>query len=57
MTAKQAIKAIILAQSLTNRFKITIKRIYYSESEKMIYIKTNSGIKIKINEQGKAKYV
>lgn len=57
MTAEQAIKAIIVAQTLTNRFKRTINRIYYSSTTKMIYIETTSGTEIIINQRGKAKYV
>ncbi len=57
MTAEQAIKAIIVAQTLTNRFKRTINRIYYSSTTKMIYIETTSGTEIMINQRGKAKYV
>ena len=57
MTEEQSTKAIIIAQTLTNRFKRTIRKIYYSSSTKLIYIETTSGTEIIINQRGKAKYV
>ena len=57
MTAEQAIRAAIIAQFLTNRFKKSIAMFRYSQTTKVIYIRAGKTIRVEINQRGKARYV
>ena len=59
ITAKQAVKACILAEFLTAK-SLAIRVFRYLEAERLIRVEAGSRtrqIRIVINEQGKFKYV